>query len=239
MIYVTSIDKAKVTIHEVYSDSTISITLHQLDMLKNMGLHVENMDSDLRHMKAGFEGVKKTDGGCIVVGRDTDCEYAILRPDTIIDRDGLISKIKSNEVMNAKLAEDMKSVIITGEKDLRASRSFIEEISSKYESFVLKAMTLGYDCRFTWEIMGEEVIYSRYIGKSDRVIVPNFVTVIKSYAFSFKRSNEVITVEIGDRVHTIGTNIFYGTTPKPLIEIPSTVKLQLNNRCWPEEAREM
>ena len=97
---------------------------------------------------------------------------------------------------------------------------FISQIDEKYKEFKAKAMLLGMDISFDYIIENKEVKIKRYIGTSNRVMIPNFITAICYEAFAHARIQE-LTLNTG--LKHIGNNAFAGNKVKSIV-LPKTVE---------------
>lgn len=108
------------------------------------------------------------------------------------------------------------------------------EIKEEYDKFIAKTKLLGMDNSFEYIVDGEDVIFAEYTGLSDKVIIPNFITIIGSYAFpNFDYANlereydeelNVKEIVLNKGLKKICYNAFYGLQIKEIV-IPETVEL--------------
>lgn len=97
---------------------------------------------------------------------------------------------------------------------------FKEQIEDKYRQFLAKTKMLGVDVRFEYNVEGTEVIINNYVGDSKNVIIPNFVTIIKSYALACL---ELDSISVGGSIKRIGAFSFSGNNVE-YIRLPKTLE---------------
>lgn len=140
---------------------------------------------------------------------------------SIIDSDDLNEYIKQNEVVNISNGDLIDTYDITVDSE------FKKKIASEYKAYSNKSTTLGLSGSFDYTIEGRNVILTRYMGMSKEVVIPNFVTHIKQYAFAMlgigARVDKVTSIKLSNRLEGIGNNAFSGNDLSK-VEIPKSVK---------------
>lgn len=239
MLYVVKVSKNAYSedeyiLYEVYSNSFSKCHASDIMRLKYRGILVENIDySRFPNIKAGFEGVYKAKSRFTVVGKNNGKYIAAEFDGTevvyYLDKRLLKAFINNNEIVNVRKIEEPLIIdgteedtepIIIGIRDISASKEFEDKISEKYQEFMDKTRALGMDCGFKYELLDEEVIYSGYTGTSKTVIIPGFVTVIKSKAFGIPDYLKNLKIKMSKSVHTVGSGVTIHTR-----DIPETVRL--------------
>lgn len=128
--------------------------------------------------------------------------------------------------------------------------AFRENIDEQYKQFISKTSLMGLDNRFEYSITDYDVTLTRYIGESEKVILPNFITIIGGYAFqpSMKFGNMALTVvknrnknnestngissiKLNEGLRVIENGAFMGNRLSELV-VPSTVEIICQNAVY-------
>ena len=151
---------------------------------------------------------------------------------SILHREELKNTIKKGEVANCELIRTT-----TGDRiktidayEIKTDKEFEKLIETKYNTFIAKTSMLGYgDLSFTYEIENSVVKLASYTGTSKDIILPPFITAIKTEAFHMKN---IKTLKLNEGLKSIGI-LGFGTEgfgeisggDLERVEIPSTVEL--------------
>lgn len=185
---------------EILTAARFSTTESEIAKMHTMGIDVENID--YKH----FPSIKK--------------EYKI----TILDSQRSVIDVDA-EVYNARfIRSDCKDISVKTKRAFEVSKAFEESVKEKYSNFIMKTKALGMDCRFEYTLLGKEVILTEYTGKCKTIMMPSFVTVIRSGAFSSLQELGELDLIIGSGVHTVGSSIFLHSKVKSPFIIPETVQ---------------
>ena len=120
--------------------------------------------------------------------------------------------------------------------DLTSSKELIQETEIKYNKFISKSSLLGKDLEFKYVIEKDNIIYYKYLGTEQEVIIPDFITTISSQAFRFvvkengTRATEPTSIKLGKNTRLIGNDLAKpATLSKLIIEKHDGEQIQLNN----------
>ena len=140
----------------------------------------------------------------------------------------LLTIVNAKEMANCNIINHKGTLIVDWVEKYKiiADAEFEKDIAKKYEIFMAKTNILGNgNNSFKYEIENNQVKLKKYTGSSKNVILPSFITVIMSDAFS---EFEIETINLNEGLKIIGawalapTNMCKGLEH---IEIPSTVEL--------------
>ena len=130
----------------------------------------------------------------------------------------LKQNIASNTIGNCSIENGEYKSIDTYK--ISIDSKFEKHIETKYNEFRSKALILGLDISFRYNIENDEVRVIDYTGKSKKVIIPNFITTICEYAFS---NSEIQELRLNKGLKHIGSNAFANNNINS-VEIPKTVE---------------
>lgn len=151
----------------------------------------------------------------------------------VVDRKGTVKELTGaamrteivlNRVANASYNLKQNKYTVQDTYEIIKDTEFEQEINEKYRQFIAKSKLMGMDNSFRYEIENGEVRLAEYTGKPGKVIIPNFVTIIKQRAFYNKGVTEI---KIGIAVKFIGDEAFERNEISA-VEIPESVITMAN-----------
>lgn len=224
----------------MYETCTESIIIRSESCVKQMMIQykvgIENIIVDggrLKLKKWPHKIMRKNRDGRVIDG----CEYVLISQvsNTLFKvvsdencvenlRDTQLKRlIKEERVANCDFIETADGPIYrsTGVMAVNTEKKFKESIAKKYKEFIAKSSLLGLDLEFDYTIENNDVVLATYTGTSKKVIIPNFITTIRTYAFYESGIEQVI---FKDGLKNIGLGAFQGNRISK-VEIPATVEL--------------
>ena len=137
----------------------------------------------------------------VLLGKASDDIFKLIRSTGFIEylnQDYLKELIEIGSVANCDYVDGGERIYRSIDtRDMRTDPKFFSYISSKYKEFTAKVALLGLDIRFSYTIENEEVKITKYIGTSNKVILPSFVTAICYRAFAAKGLLEEVKLNEG------------------------------------------
>ena len=154
----------------------------------------------------------------------------------IVDHFGQVSNIRKENItllaQGKDIANSTETLEVTDVYRIESNEEFIQSIDYKYSTFLAKTTLLGMKGRtFEYEIENKEVRLTKYTGSNADVILPSFITAIKSNAFS---EANIKTLKLNEGLKVIGTRALSPRDGLGLIdriEIPETVRI-VDNRAF-------
>ena len=137
-----------------------------------------------------------------------------------IDATSLKKYIEKCNVANCSYNAEKQEYKSLDTYDTNTTQKFINHIDKKYDEFKAKASLLGLNIDFEYSIENEDVKLRKYTGKSDKVILPSFITTICKGAF---RNKGIKEIALNEGLKYIGSDAFTNNNIE-CIEIPKTVK---------------
>lgn len=221
---------------QVFNSSVCDVILcrdKQLIKLCNFGEKLGNCEVNngrVRFKKAWSRGMLES-------MRRPGCSYIIFRCDgltyKLVSNGGDIFTVfheevrrlvEDNRIINACEVYNNNSLAVSiNVFDCDDTEDLVyEDIRIKYDEFILKCMTLGMNQEFSWHICGRYVIYDKYMGSCDTVIMPNFITHLKAGSLSTEE-NIVQKVKMNQGLKYISSFAGYDCGIEAL-SIPSSVR---------------
>ena len=254
MLYIISVIKhnpEKKTVYKGFETCSESIMTMQEHILKEVILNnqiqvinatIQNDNIVIKDWGKGLDFETGTYEDVKFIIKHSGPVYVLLAREKdrykLIDYEGRITKIcseklekivKLQEVANCNFMRTTEGNRLKPIDIYEISRDikFEKLIASKYETFIAKALLLGYgDCSFIYEIENYEVKLKNYTGSSKEIMLPSFITAIKKEAFYWKG---IKSVNLNEGLKVIGTMAFAidGDHEEGIakVEIPSTVEI--------------
>ena len=159
-----------------------------------------------------------------LLGSITYCSTAELK--SLIDR---------RRVMNCCVMIDQGITCYKSEDtySINEDASFKKHIGIKYEEFRAKILLLGISTDFKYEIENKNVVLTEYTGRSKRVIIPGFITIISNNAFAHKG---ITDLRLSEGLKYIGEEAFL-RNKIPEVIIPRSVKFIGDRAFFGNEGR--
>ena len=175
------------------------------------------------HKLSNWEIIEKVMTGGIV-----NCRIIQFSKYTILNQllrlyQKLTGNIESDKSTNCSIIENFDIKIKALDvQTIQKDTEFEKEIALKYKNFNAKTKLLYHESMaFDYEIEGQEVRISKYIGSSKNIILPSFVTSIMYRAFW---GIGVETIKLNEGLKTIATEAFISNRLEE-VELPSTVEI--------------
>ena len=241
MIYIIGVkinlNEESETVYRLYESHTESIMHGKIQFLQSLNanreLEVKNMHTEneilqlnnwaqtLMEMK---DATKISQTRHILIGSDKERFKIVSNYGTAkyINSWELKKKIENNEIINCEAIKTDNGITYksTDACNINTNAKFIEYIKTKYKEFRSKAIILGLNIRFEYDIEGDEVRLANYTGTSKRVIIPNFITAINEYAF---QDSGITELTLNTNLKYIGGYAFE-KNPLTSVQIPQSVQ---------------